>query len=261
MDLPADSMTFPPCQLCGAAPASCRSHIIPKQFYKRIRGTEKHLFELHVEKGIERRFTQSGIWEQNILCPACDRKLGVFDDYAYEVLPENIEQTSMKHLGQGISVYDLGLIDADKFRKFLVALIWRSARSRHEMFRFMRIGPYEKRFEGVLTGNDPSWLRHVDCVFVYFKPARYDKILLPPFHNKCGSVNVVQFYLPPWKLLIKLDSRPFEVPFAQTALKAGVPTYALMMASFSRGELRMLADLQQKIRRYEIARNTRTRQI
>jgi hypothetical protein len=151
-------MNFPPCQLCGAAPASCKAHIIPRQFYKRIRGTGKHLYELHVEKAIERRFTQSGIWEYGILCPKCDGKLGVLDEYGYEVLPENLEQTSIKHLAPGASVYELGLIDADKFRKFLVALIWRSSRSTHEMFRFMKIGPYEKRFESILTGKDLSWL-------------------------------------------------------------------------------------------------------
>ncbi len=252
-------MNFPPCQLCGAAPASCKAHIIPRQFYKRIRGTGKHLYELHVEKAIERRFTQSGIWEYGILCPKCDGKLGVLDEYGYEVLPENLEQTSIKHLAPGASVYELGLIDADKFRKFLVALIWRSSRSTHEMFRFMKIGPYEKRFESILTGKDLSWLIYVDCVFIHFKPPRYDKILLPPFRNKCGDLNVIQFYLYPWKLLIKLDTRPFEAPFAQTALKVGVPTYALMMATFSRGELGMLADLQRKIKQHEVRRNARMR--
>ncbi len=245
-------MLYPPCQLCKRAPASCKSHIIPKQFYKRIRGAAKHLYELHVEKGVKRRFTQSGIWEQGILCPKCDEKLGVFDEYAYGVLPENIEQKRIKYLGPGASVYELGLIDADKFRKFLAALIWRASRSKHDLFRYMEIGPYDKRFENILNEKDVSWLNLVDCVFVHLKPPRYDKILLPPFRNKNDGVNVIQFYLYPWKLLIKLDNRPFGTTFSPYALKVGIPTYAMMMASYSQGELRMLADLQRKLKKQQI---------
>lgn len=247
-------MHFPRCQLCRVAPATCKSHIIPRQFYRRIRGSHKHLFELHVGKDIERRYTQSGIWQQGILCPKCDEKLGAYDKYAYEVLPEGLQQGRIKHMGPGASVYELGLIDADKFRKFLVALVWRASRSTHEMFRFTRIGSYEKRFESILTGKDISWLNRVDCVVIHLKPPRYDKVLIPPFHNVCEGVNIVQFYLYPWKLLIKLDGRPFGQTYANLALSAGPPTHALIMTFYSRGELRLLADFQRKAKAYVAAR-------
>lgn len=245
------AMYFPPCQLCGAAPASCKSHIIPRQFYKRIRGAEKHILELHVEGEVNRRFSQSGIWEQGILCPACDGKLGNFDSYGYKVLPENIQQQQIQRLAPNLNVYELGQLDVEKFKKFLVGLVWRASRAKHEMFKFVNIGPYESRFKSILTGKDVSWLSRVDCVCVYSKPPRYDKILLSPFQNKCEDINVVQFYLYPWKLLIKLDNRPFGKAFSQTALKTGAPTYAVMIATFSKGEIQLLADLQRRIKRYE----------
>jgi len=235
---------FPQCQLCEGAPASCKSHIIPRQFYKRIRGGAKHLFEAHVGEEIVKRFTQSGIWQQGILCPKCDEKLGIFDEYAYEILPENIDPNRIKHLGPGARAYDLGLIEVSKFRQFLVALVWRASRSTHDMFRFLKIGHHDGRFKDILTGKNMSSLGSVDCVFV----------LLPPFPNTCGAASVIQFYLYPWKLLIRLDDPPFDPIFEQTALKAGVSTYALMMTTYSRGELRLLADFQRKVKQHESKR-------
>lgn len=239
------------------AAASCKSHIIPKQFYKRIRGTEKHLFEIHVQGELKRRHTQNGIWEQGILCPKCDESFGVLDEYAYEVLPEDIDPQQVKRLGQGVTVYELGLIDVDKFRRFLVSLIWRSSLSKHEMFRSIKVGPYFDRFENVLTGKDVSWLNHVDCAFVHLKPPRYDKLLLPPSPTRYDHVNVLQFYLYPWKLLIKLDNRPFGRSLKQMSLRVGAPSYAIMMTTFSQGELTFLADLQQRIKKHEAARDAR----
>ena len=146
------------------------------------------------------------------------------------------------------NAYDLGLIDIEKFKLFLVALVWRASRSSHPLFQFIEIGPYEEKFQNILSGKSNLWLERIDCVTVHFKPPKYDRILLAPFHNKCEDVNVIQFYLYPWKLLIKIDSRPFGNTFHHLALKKSGSTHALMMSTFSKGELRMLANLQKKIR-------------
>jgi hypothetical protein len=213
-----------------------------------MRGDAPHLFELHVEEEVNRRFSQSGIKERDILCTGCDRKLGVFDQYGYSTLPETIVQNKVKRLAADMNVYDLGHIDIEKFKLFLIALVWRASRSSHTLFQSVKIGPYEEKFHNILVGKSNLWLERVDCVIVHFKPPKLDKILLPPFQNKCEDVNVLQFYLYPWKLLIKLDQRPFGSTFHQLALRSSDSTYALMMTTFSKGELSILANLQKKIR-------------
>lgn len=239
---------FPPCQLCGVNPASCRSHIIPKQFFRRIRGKAPHLLELHVGGRVDPRHTQSGIKEQGILCVDCDQKLGVFDRYGYDVLPERLVASQIKRLAPDMTVYEIGLVDTSKFKYFLCALLWRASRSSHPLFQFLKIGPYEEKFQKILSGKSNAWLDRIDCVIAHLNPPKYDKILLPPFHNKCEDVNVLQFYLYPWKLLIKLDQRPFSPTFEQMSLKSSAPTYAFLLSTFSRGELRVLADLQKTVR-------------
>lgn len=244
--------TFQPCRICRSSPASCKAHIIPKQFYKRIRGEEKHLFELHAAEELERRYTQNGIWEQGILCPKCDERLGVFDDYAYEILPEIISPNLVKPLGPGTNLYEVGLVDINKFRRFLAALIWKSACSTHSLFRFVKVGPYLERLEKVLTGEDESLLRQLDCVLVHLMPPRYDKVLIPPYPIKCdGGINCLLFYLYPWKLIIKLDRRPFLHPFNSIVLRGGTVNYAMMTTTFTQGEIQILADVQKRIKQHE----------
>ncbi|HEX3855710.1 MAG TPA: hypothetical protein VHY30_00250 [Verrucomicrobiae bacterium] len=240
-------MTYPPCQLCGVNPASCKAHIIPKQFYKRIRGDAPHLLDLNVEEKVNQRFSQSGVKEQGILCTDCDRKLGVFDRYGYSVLPEKIVQNKITITSAGVNIYDLGLVDIKKFKLFLIALVWRASQSSHPLFQAIKIGPYEEKFQNILSGKDNLWLERIDCVIVHFKPPMFNRILFRPFHDKCEDINVIQFYLYPWKLVIKLDGRPFGNSLNHLALKNLGSTYALMISTLSKGELKVLANLQKKL--------------
>jgi hypothetical protein len=240
--------SFPPCQLCNSSPASCRSHIIPRGFYSRIRGSAKHLYVLEVEEEISRGFTQNGIWEQGILCPTCDRTLGQYDEYAYEVLPERIEPGKTKFMAPGAAVVELGNVDRKRFQLFLVALIWRASRSSHGLFRLVRVGSASKRLRAILTGQNTSFLPHIDCVFVHLDPPRYGTILFPPSACKSDGVDVLQFYLYPWKLLIKFGQRPFSPELQRFSLNTHGTVVALVMNEFSSGENRVVADLRPKIK-------------
>ena len=122
------------------------------------------------------------------------------------------------------------------------------------MFKRVELGRYGRRLKDVLTGQDTSWMNHVDCAFVHFRPPRYDKGLWQPFPNKYGEVKVFQFYLYPWKLLIKLDRRSFGPVWQGIALKGRSSTFALVMNDFSIGEQRLLMNLQRKIKLHHAAR-------
>ena len=155
-----------------------------------------------------------------------------------------------------MSYYELGAIDVERFKRFLVALVWRASIAAHDMFRFVKIGTYyEDKFKNILANKSTSLFYRVDCVVIHLKPPRYDRMLLPPFENECEGVRVIQFYLYPWKLLVKLDRRPFGPTFNRIALKESVPANALMMTVFSKGELRILSDLQRKIKESNIGKD------
>ena len=244
----SSSYSFPPCKLCGVKEASCKAHIIPRQFYHRMRKQSPHLEIYSIGTSVERSTTQSGIWERGILCAGCDGKLGQFDDYAYKVLPATLDARKFRHFAPRLSVYELGNVDVEKFQWFLVALAWRAAVARHPLFRRVKLGPYEERFRNVLLKTDLNALSSVAAVVCLFRPPNYDEILPMPHRSKYDGVNVIQFYLYPWKLLLKVDQQDFASPFDDLALAPNRPATAFVHDFLSREEIRNVKELKKAVR-------------
>ena len=242
------SWTFPPCKLCGVKEASCKAHIIPRQFYHRMRKKSPHLLTYNIGSSVERSTTQSGVWERGILCPKCDGKLGQFDDYAYKVLPATTDARKFHHFAPGLSVYELGNVDVEKFRWFLVALVWRAAVATHPLFRSVKLGPYEERFRNVLLKTDLNALGSVAAVVCLFQPPNYEEIFFKPLRSKYDGVNVIQFYLYSWKLLLKVDQRNFVAPFDDLALSSGRQAFAFVHDFLSQEEIKMVRSLKAAVK-------------
>jgi len=234
---------FPPCKLCVVKEASCKAHIIPRQFYHRMRKKSPHLLTFKVSSPVEKSTTQSGIYQTGILCPECDGKIGQFDDYAYKILPATTDARKFHRFAPGLCVYELGNVDVEKFQWFLVSLAWRAAVATHPLFRRVKLGPYEERFRNVLLKTDLKSLSTVAAVVCLFQPPNHDEILFQPFRSKYDGVNVIQFYLYPWKLLLKVDQRDFAAPFDDLALSPGRLAFAFVHDFLSQEEIKMVRSL------------------
>jgi len=114
------------------------------------------------------------------------------------------------------------------------------------LFDRIRLGPYEDVFQKALEGASCENLDHITAVLILLKPPKLDRVLLPPSPTKYDAINVLQFYLYPWKLLLKIDKRDFTHPFDKLALKVGSPACALIQEFCSEGEQRMLLDLRDR---------------
>src|SRR5262245_22996206 len=119
------------CRLCGENDATCKSHIIPRRFYDRIKKQDSPLLDFDVRSRFKSRNTQSGIWERDILCPSCDGKIGEYDNYAYHVLPAKPDPAKLRLYPMNLRVYELGAIEVDRFRMFLASLAWRAGMANH----------------------------------------------------------------------------------------------------------------------------------
>lgn len=236
------------CRLCGLKEATCRAHIIPKLFWKRIRKEAKHLLRINMATPKETKFTQSGIWERGILCPDCDNRLGVYDEYAYQVLPETPDPANYKNLDRGVRVYHLGKIDIDRFRRFLAALLLRAGLSQDVLFRRVKLGPYEDRLRDALNDGDAPTLAAITAFVVLYQPPTFNLIQWPPFNRRIDGVNMIQFYLFPWKLLIKLDKQPFRAPFDSICFTAQNPAVAAVEDDHSPGERAALRYVASRLR-------------
>ena len=213
-----------------------------------MRQDSPHLLSIEVSSSINKTTTQSGIHERGILCCDCDRKIGVFDDYAYTVLPAKPDDEKFLVYAPRLRLYALGDIDVEKFRWFLVSLAWRSAVAKHPLFDRVELGPYEEQFRQALLKSDLNAIRSVTAVVSLFQPPKYDRIILQPSRSKYDGINVLQFYLYPWKLLVKVDKRDFADPFDKLALSSGKPAFAFVHDFLSLGEIGIINDLKQRLR-------------
>jgi hypothetical protein len=240
-----------PCKLCGEQKKLIKAHIIPKQYYKRIipKGAKPHLLKFEVDDIANESITQSGIYQDDLLCADCDNQIGQYDKYAYEVLARQIDEKKLQTYAKGLHVYEIGEIRVELFRLFLVSLAWRSGIARDPMFKLVRLGVYEEKLKQILQGKKSELLDSITAVIILFRPPKYPDIMWSPFCSKMDGINLATFYLPPWKIWLKLDQRPFGHPFDKFALVAGKPAYAAVQGFWSKGEFNLLCDFHQQSRK------------
>lgn len=198
------------CKICEKQEAICKSHIIPKNFYKRIQGDTKglnpydHNFQKHGPH------LQAGLWEQGILCRKCDGMIGNYDKYAYHVLPAGLKRSQIHQRPQGLRTFILDPINVRHFKLFLVSLLWRMSVSKDKLFSMVKLGIYENRFLKILK-NPKAWeMIPVEVVFIHFVPPWFDKILLSPHNMDFDGVQTIWVFLPPWKLVVKVDDKAYS---------------------------------------------------
>ena len=240
-----------PCKLCGEQKKLIKAHIIPKQYYRRIihEGSKPHLLKFEIDNISNESKTQSGIYQDDLLCADCDNKIGQYDKYGYEILTRQIDDKKLQVIAKGHQVYEIGEIQIEAFRLFLVSLAWRSGIAQDQFFSLVKLGVYEERLKQILLGKKSEVLDSITAVIVLFRPPKYPDIMWSPFCSKMDGINLAIFYLPPWKILLKLDRRPFGHPFDKFALAVGKPAYAAVHDFWSIGEINLLCDFQKKSRK------------
>ena len=186
------------------------AHIIPRGFARLIRGPGPNM-TISIQQAREAK-PQLGEFDPDILCAACDHKLGYFDDYAIDVC----KQFDRKHNRLPNDMFEFDNFDGDRFTKFILAVLWRASISKRSTFNEVSLGPYENKARDVLFGTKPLQnLKsfevlvqrytsvHLDMQGIYSIPTR------APFMN----LNAYGFMLSGFRILAKFDRRPLNVGY------------------------------------------------
>src|ERR1700694_5389785 len=83
------------CKLCRKDKRLIRAHIIPESLYASLRSDSKVPRIYSNEEGIHPKRVRTGIYDSEILCAECDNTIGVWDNYAQELL-----LTPLAHYGE-----------------------------------------------------------------------------------------------------------------------------------------------------------------
>jgi hypothetical protein len=110
---------------------------------------------------------QTGVNEGNILCADCDnRVLGTLENYACKVLyGGKLHLSSAKYeTPDGIKYTEIQGLDYNRFKLFLLSLLWRASISKDDFFSCVSLGPHEERIRSMIIGNNPDTKKVFPCV-------------------------------------------------------------------------------------------------
>lgn len=219
------------CKFCGGDfPKLAKAHIIPRTFYEEVRGKDNYsIFFKASASGNRREFKQNGIYDDSILCSACDNKFSLADKHGREVFVRALKEKNIYRDPEGIScAYFLPDVNYDLLKRFVLSLVWRASITTHPFFAGVDIGPHEGRIKTLLENNSSGTIDEYSF-FVYhlINNPRPDTIT-PPEPLKFGNYKSLFMYLPSISIMVKLDKRPFSDYMKKNIIiKPDAPHYML----------------------------------
>jgi hypothetical protein len=113
-------------------------------------------------------YTQSGIYEKNILCAECDNKLGVLENTAAKALRAIRKAAKLSSVGE----YVLEGVEGDSLLRFVTGVLWKYSVASPENGR-IELGPYQNTVRDVAFSriNVP---KTIDALLIRLKRHRDD---------------------------------------------------------------------------------------
>ncbi|MBB3944724.1 hypothetical protein GGQ73_000649 [Rhizobium skierniewicense] len=189
------------CKLCGEEKKLIKSHVIPKAFFPNSATTKL----LSSDKFQFPRKAPIGVYDEGILCAACDSNLGIFDQAAAEQLLTKVGHVPPETDGLA-RVYHV--TDTELIRRFVISVAWRAHHSTHAMFRSVHLGPYETLFKHEVL--EPTTQRTSVCV------TEFDNRNVPflsPAVDRFENVRFLRIYAARFLFLVKVDKQRMPSDF------------------------------------------------
>ena len=188
------------CLICGTSP-TIKSHLIPKAMAQEVQAGKAHAVANNPDSYV---YTQSGVFEREILCGNCDNKLGNFENIAIKAF-RNIRQDA-KNANYG--EYTLKGIAGDDILRFAAGILWKySVASKNN--GAINLGPYKKILEGIIFHDEPI-PSSVDAVIFRLKTHDTDDGVFayrPPSPDRQELVNGYRLLVGGMFIFIKIDKQ------------------------------------------------------
>ena len=156
------------CKLCRQEKELLkRSHIIPDFMYQELYNEHHQInsfnpLDMLAGKGYVKR-PSSGEYEGGLLCSTCDTNvIGLYESYASKasyggLLHQNESPTCQNYINyEGISFTHCENINYQKFKLFLLSILWRASISSRPMFSNISLGDNEEIIRKMLLAGAPG---------------------------------------------------------------------------------------------------------
>lgn len=237
---------MPICTLCDLDKPLIKAHLIPKNYFFGIRKTDKHLISLTIGDCLKKKQSQNGIYDKSILCGDCDRKIGVFDTYAYKVFPV---KPDLARTQEGLA-YQFPGLDFHRLNKFIFSLLWRFHVSELPLAHYVELDPeLSAQIKSNLRQNTKQGFELISYFAVLMLHQKHPRLIQQPTPVEYAGVKCYAFHLAPWKLIIKLNQQPFPGSLEAIKLHPEKPPYALIQYGSTDAEKLFMEAFQERVRR------------
>lgn len=202
------------CSLCGEERPLVKAHVIPEAFFREQRTEKEPSLLVTNIPGVYPKRAPIGIYDQSILCAACEAKFGAFDSYAAEVLLNRRNQLfkALSKDNRAVGFVAEG-IDQALLHGFLVAVLWRASASSQPFFKDVKLGPYHELAKQFVLGRAPENAGLFASVLSrWIASEKYKDLttaMLNPHAERWNGVNAYRIHLGDHTAYIKTDKRPY----------------------------------------------------
>jgi hypothetical protein len=137
------------CKFCGShIKHKTDSHIIPRAFFeysKRVSVIPKdEVMKVYTNSKdqLPVRRSQIGWYDPGLLCPTCEQRFGLYDDYAVRVLLQQESSHKPMMLDKQLIGWEVSGYDFEKLKLFFTSVLWRAAASDLVPFNKIHLGAW-----------------------------------------------------------------------------------------------------------------------
>jgi hypothetical protein len=211
-----------PCRFCDVGTGLIRAHVIPKGFFRVFREAAETPRLLTNNPSEYPRRIPAGIYDETILCEACEPRFGNWDQYAQELLRDDLPHAIVHRYEADVVGYEIDEWRYDLLKLFFVSLSWRASVSTQSMFHRIQLGPFEHVARTMLDQGKPGSAQDFAVFLRKFDPQR-GHVILDPHRDRIDGINFVRFYLGVYVAYIKIDKRPAPAAFESFLLEPARP--------------------------------------
>ncbi len=192
------------CHNCNN-PNTIKAHLVPRVFCREVQSGTSHA--LHDPSRSHFTKSQSGVWDDSILCSKCDNTLGVYENYAHKML--SMIRTSK--IGSSGQILTIGDVDRDSIMRFLAGILYKFSLTTRVILR-INLGRYQEVCRAISLANAPI----PPCLEVLaFRPILFagdDSVIAyrTPSPDRKYGLNIYRMMIGGMVFLIKLDKRKIE---------------------------------------------------
>ena len=201
-------MSFDACKLCAQVKRLVKAHIIPRSFNLRSKGHSTHLIEARQNDDRDVQNWQNGIWDDHILCEACENSFSTWDGYGFQILGNPPGSTSLPRDDTEVQKFVINDIDYDQFKLFALSLLWRASVSSLPFFSKIRLGAHEAIIADMIRNKDSGSYDQFAVILARLVDQRFPNIMIAPYQQRTPEgIKFCILSLPSVKLMIKVDQR------------------------------------------------------